>query len=96
MAFICRIYKNAWYHAKNMMQLLVRLATCRHETDRHAVSVPPCGTQNGLIVTIAGPVPSAQRERGAAHRFNVLGIWNIRQPANVPVKVAKRHRQPRP
>jgi hypothetical protein len=96
MAFVGRIYENAWNLTKNVVQLAIFFATCGNETHRHAMRVPPASAQNAFIVTIARAIILPQRERRPANGFNVVGIWNIWKPAHMPVKIHERHRQPCP
>lgn len=96
MAFVCRIYENAWNLAKNVMQLAILFARCCNETHRHAMRVPPGGAQYAFIVTIPRAIIGPQRERRPANGFNVVGIGHIGQAAHMPVKIHERNRQPCP
>lgn len=78
------------------MQLAILFARSGHKTHRHAMRVPPGGAQYAFIVTITRAIIGPQSERRPAHRFNVVGVRHIWQPANMPVKIHKRHRQPCP
>lgn len=96
MAFVCRIYENARNLAKNVVQLAIFLARCGHETHRHAMSVPPGSTKHAFIIAITRAIIGPQRERRPAHRFNVVGVRHIGQPAHMAVEIHERHRQPCP
>ena len=96
MAFVGSIYKNSRNLTKNVVQLAIFFATCGHKAHRHAMRVPPGGAKHAFIVTITRAIIWTQRERRPAHGFNVVGIRHIGQPAHMPVKIHKRHRQPCP
>ena len=94
--FICRVNQKSRYHATNVLQLSIWAGGCCHKTHRHAVSVPPGGTQHRFVIAVTRAVFRAQGEGRAAHRFYVLGVGYIGQLANVSVIHRERHPQPRP
>lgn len=96
MAFVGSIYKNARNLAKYVVQLAIFFARCGHKANRHAMRVPPGGAQHAFVIAIPRAIIGPQRERRPAHRFNVVGVGDIWQPAHMPVKINERHRQPCP